>query len=290
MFENFFDQVILADQLGFGTAWVAETHLSCQTQKQTSNAVVPQFQGEIGLNTDILQLAHLIFARTKSIQVGSAIRNILCNGGPVAHAEAIRSFLKLNESISENRKLCIGFASGRFDFANEPYGIRPRYPWEKIAWSVLKGKILMEATEIFLRLLKGETLSSSDITTQYLMEKDFRNPEDWDKFNTEYKDKTGQTLGISGYQVPKYWEFEVLSLIPQEVSLKNLELTIGTHDPKLQEFVNKFLPVAVFNLSITPQDIIEKTHEHMRTCYHSSGGEWSRAHMPRTALCVYRSD
>ena len=28
MFENFFEQVELADELGFGTAWVAESHLS----------------------------------------------------------------------------------------------------------------------------------------------------------------------------------------------------------------------------------------------------------------------
>ena len=284
MFKNFFDQVILADQLGFGTAWVAETHLSCQTQKQTSNAVVPQFQGEIGLNTDILQLAHMVFARTQSIQVGSAIRNILCNGGPIAHAEGIRSFLKLNEVVSENRKLCLGFASGRFDFANEPYGIRPRNSWEKLAWPALKGKILMEATEIFLRFLKGETLSSSDIISQYLTLENFRNFEDWEKFKKDYEEKTGETLESSGYRIPKYWEFEILSLIPQEVSLKNLELTIGTHDPQLQEWANQFLPVSVFNLSITPQNIIEQTHERMRACYHPDGGEWSRTYMPRTAL------
>ncbi|NJM10373.1 MAG: LLM class flavin-dependent oxidoreductase, partial [Bdellovibrionaceae bacterium] len=33
MFENFFDQVQLADRLGYGVAWVAETHLSCEIQK-----------------------------------------------------------------------------------------------------------------------------------------------------------------------------------------------------------------------------------------------------------------
>ena len=33
MFENFFDQVKLADELGYGVAWVAETHLSCEIQK-----------------------------------------------------------------------------------------------------------------------------------------------------------------------------------------------------------------------------------------------------------------
>ena len=33
MFQNFFEQVVLADELGYTTAWVAETHLSCQVQK-----------------------------------------------------------------------------------------------------------------------------------------------------------------------------------------------------------------------------------------------------------------
>src|SRR5207302_11142441 len=84
MFENFFEQVVLADRLGFGTAWVAESHLSTEIQKLNPGAVIPHFVGEIGLNTDILQLAHRVFARTQRIGVGSAIMNILCNGGPVA--------------------------------------------------------------------------------------------------------------------------------------------------------------------------------------------------------------
>ena len=140
MFENFFSQIRLADALGFGTAWVAETHLSCQTQKKNPGAVIPQFQGEIGLNTDILQLAHKVFSQTKRIHIGSAIRNILCNGGPIAHAEAIRTFLTLHGLEQfEERLLNIGFASGRFPFSNTPYGIRPRNEFEKIAWPALRG-------------------------------------------------------------------------------------------------------------------------------------------------------
>ena len=70
MLENFFSQVKLADELGYQTAWVAETHLSCQVQKETAAAVIPNFKGEIGLNTDILQLAHLVYSQTKQIKVG----------------------------------------------------------------------------------------------------------------------------------------------------------------------------------------------------------------------------
>ena len=61
MFKNFFEQFLLADELGFGIGWIAETHLSCQIQKQNPGAVVPHFQGEIGLNTDILQMAHWLY-------------------------------------------------------------------------------------------------------------------------------------------------------------------------------------------------------------------------------------
>ena len=73
MLKNFFEQAKLADELGFETAWVAETHLSCQVQKENPGAVIPNFKGEIGLNTDVLQVAHLLFSQTKQIKVGSAV-------------------------------------------------------------------------------------------------------------------------------------------------------------------------------------------------------------------------
>src|SRR5437588_9839854 len=95
MFANFFEQADLADRLGFGTAWVAESHLSTEVQKTNPGAVIPHFVGEIGLNTDILQLAHRVFARTRRLGIGSAIRNILGHGGPAAHAERIQTILAL---------------------------------------------------------------------------------------------------------------------------------------------------------------------------------------------------
>lgn len=286
MFKNFFDQVKLADGLGFETAWIAETHLSCQTQKETSNAVIPKFKGEIGLNTDLLQMAHIIFSQTKNINVGSAIRNILCNGGPIAHAEGIRTFLKLQEVLGVTRKLSVGFASGRFDFANEPYGIRPRNEWEKKAWPALKGKVLSEATEIFLRLLKGETLSSDDIEVRNLVREDFRSEENWQEVLEAWNNENSQNSKskVGGLQVQKFWPFEKLTLIPKDVSLKNLELTLGSHDPKLQVFANTILPVSVFNLSITPQSVIDETHQRMKKGFNKAGGSWSPSNMPRTAL------
>jgi alkanesulfonate monooxygenase SsuD/methylene tetrahydromethanopterin reductase-like flavin-dependent oxidoreductase (luciferase family) len=286
MYRNFFDQVCLADELEFGTAWVAETHLSTETQKQNKQPVVPFFEGEIGLNTDILQLAHKVFARTKKIHIGSAIRNILCNGGPIAHAEAIRYFLSLHGlDDTEKRRLNIGFASGRFEFSNRPYGIVPRSEVEEAAWPVVKGKILLQATEIFLRFLNGEQFSSQDVAPIFLNERDFRKPEEWEAI--------ASLAGVGSEEMvalPSFYNFEKVGVIPFEAPLKLLDLTIGTHDAITQKKANEYLPVGVFNLSITPPEVIEATHRRMMEEYHPSGGPWQRSMMPRTAMVFLDND
>ncbi|HEY6137212.1 MAG TPA: LLM class flavin-dependent oxidoreductase [Thermoanaerobaculia bacterium] len=277
MFANFFEQVELADRLGFGTAWVAESHLSTEVQKTNPGAVIPHFVGEIGLNTDILQLAHRVFARTKRIGVGSAILNILCNGGPIAHAERIKTFLALHGLDPEERRtLTIGFASGRFPFINVPYGVVPRNPVESAAWPVVKNKIFEEATEIFLRLLKGETLNSTMIAPRVLRRGDFRSEEDWQRVLEAH----GQY--VDDVPLAPRWTFPNLKIVPQESRMDLLRLSIGSHDPALQAFANTFLPVGVFNLSITPGKEIEETNRRMLTQYH--GGGWERRLMPRTVL------
>lgn len=295
MLSNFFDQAVLADELGFGCAWVAETHLSCQVQKKNPGAVIPHFEGEIGLNTDILQLAHVLFARTKTINVGSAIRNIQCNGGPIAHAEAIKMFMSLRqmtEHITEqaaDRRLEIGFASGRFPFSNVPYGIHPRNAVEQAAWPALRGLVFQEATEIFLRLLKGEVLGSKDIRPKVLTRKHFRTDDDWIRVikaaGAAYADISTPDQVI----VPPFWKFDPVGVIPFEAPMKNLRLTIGAHDAETQNFANTILPVGVFNLSITPTAQIEETHTRMTSIYNkapwgASDGKWSRGLMPRTVL------
>ncbi len=263
MFENFFSQVELADRLGFGTAWVAETHLSCQIQKHNKHPVIPHFMGEIGLNTDILQLAHRVFARTRRIHIGSAVRNILCNGGPIAHAEAISTFLALHGlDPEEERRLEIGFASGRFEFSNRPYGIKPRSEFEQKHWAIVKGKILNQATEIFLRLLRGEQFSSETLKPQVVV-------------NSE-----NQSL----VTLNNFYEFEKLGLVPRELRRELLTLTLGSHDSELQIAANRIWPTRVFNLSITPPEVIEQTHQRLSQYYHPQGGSWQRWMMPRTAL------
>jgi alkanesulfonate monooxygenase SsuD/methylene tetrahydromethanopterin reductase-like flavin-dependent oxidoreductase (luciferase family) len=285
MFANFFEQVELADRLGCGTAWVAESHLSTEVQKTNPGAVIPHFTGEIGLNTDILQLGHRVFARTKRIGIGSAIMNILCNGGPIAAAERIKTFLALHGlDPGETRLLTVGFASGRFPFINIPYGIVPRDSVEEAAWPVVKNKIFEEATEIFLRLLRGETLSSGIITPRTLRRGDFRSDADWQRVLI--------ALGHAVDEVPlaPRWVFPNLKIIPQESRMELLRLSIGSHDPAVQAFANTILPVGVFNLSITPGDEIEKTNERMLTAYHRAGGGWHRRLMPRTVLVFYNDD
>lgn len=285
MWRNFFSQVDLADELGFGVAWVAETHLSCEIQKGTSQPVIPHFKGEIGLNTDILQLAHKIFARTKRIEVGSAIRNILCNGGPVAHAEAVRTFLAMHGlDESEKRRLHIGYASGRFDFSNRPYGIVPRSDLEKQVWPALKGKILIQASEIFLRLLRGDLLSSEDVEHLKLDRLDFRTDEDWKKAQAIAGGQP-ETLHFANF-----WNFERLGVIPRDVRRELLTLTIGTHDAEAQLRANQILPVGVFNLSITPPEVIEATHLRLQQNYHPDGGPWRRDLMPRTVMVFIDED
>ena len=273
MFDNFFKQLELADELDFDTAWVAETHLSCEVQKELASAVIPHFKGEIGLNTDIFQLAMVAASRTKRINFGSAIRNILCNGGPLAHAEALKTFLTLAPYSSfADRKLYLGFAAGRFPFSIRPYGILPRNELEEKAWPVAKGLVFRSAVEIFLRTLKGESLASSDIDPLVLLEKDFK-PELWESLNIE-----------DGHSIPHFFEFEKVGVIPNEPSMDNLQLVLGSHDPITQIKANEILPCWVFNLSITPDKAIDQTHARMEKHFHSDGGTWHRSYMPRTCL------
>jgi alkanesulfonate monooxygenase SsuD/methylene tetrahydromethanopterin reductase-like flavin-dependent oxidoreductase (luciferase family) len=285
MFANFFEQIELADQLGFGTAWVAESHLSTEVQKTNPGAVIPHFVGEIGLNTDILQLAHKVFARTRRISMGSAIMNILCNGGPIAAAERIKTFLSLHGlDPDERRLLTVGFASGRFPFINVPYGIVPRNAVEEAAWPVVKTRIFEEATEIFLRLLKGETLNSGMIAPRSLRRADFRSDADWQRVIDAY----GQQ--VDEVPVTPRWTFPNLKIVPENPRMDLLRLSIGSHDPATQLFANTIMPVGVFNLSITPGDEIEKTNARMETGYHPEGGGWHRRLMPRTVLVFINDD
>ena len=290
MFSNFFEQLEAADKLGFGTAWVAQAHLSTEVQKRNKQPVVPHWEGEVGLCTDFFQLAHLMFAKTKNINVGSAVMSLLTHGGPVGIAERVGSFLALHGlDKDEKRKLRIGFSAGRFEFMARPYGIVPRDIVEEAAWPALRGQIFAEACEIFLRLLNGEIVNSDVIRKTVLTRSNFRSDEDWQNVQKAVIERDSISNSPDSITIPNRYVFEDLKNIPQAWNRDLLDLILGSHDPSLQKEINEIRPVKVFNLSITPPEVIEATHERMSKCYHSDGGPWSRNYMPRT-LMVFVND
>ena len=285
MFANFFDQVELADELGFGVGWVAQAHLSTEVQKRNSKPVVPHYPGEVGLCTDFFQVASEMFSRTSSIEVGSAVMSILASGGPIAQAERVGSFLALHGLDSdESRRLHIGFSAGRFEFMARPYGIVPRDVVEEAAWPALRGQVFAEASEIFLRLLNGEIVSSEMIRPTVLTRDNFRSDEDWAGVQGAAMSVRGLDSSPDSIEFAKRYEFEEIKTIPQEWRRELLNLVLGSHDSKLQEEVNKLRPVQVFNLSITPPHVIEETHDRFSQHYHPDGGPWERSMMPRTVM------
>ena len=282
MFHNFFEQVRAADRLGFGTAWIAESHLSSAVQKRHREPVIPHWQGEVGLNVDFLQLAAAIFQRTQRLEAGSAVMNILCNGGPVAAAERIAAFCTLHGlDPAERRRIHVGFAAGRFDFMNRAHGIVARNALESAAWPVVRGKVFAEAAEIFLRLLRGDVLCSDDVGLQSLTRADFRSDADWQQVCARVS-----TLGPppEAIALERRFVFEPLQIVPRDWRRALCVPVLGSHDPQLQETVNRILPVQVFNLSITRPETIEDTHQRMQQAYHPDGGPWQRRYMPRTVM------
>ena len=286
MFANYYAQLEAADRLGFGVAWLAQAHLSTETQQMNSKPVVPHWKGEVGLCTDFCQLALESFRRTKRIDVGSAVVSILASGGPIAQAERIANTVQFLSHMDSKRKLHVGFSAGRFEFMARPYGIVPRNDVENAAWPALRGQVFMEASEIFLRLLRGDTIHSNDIRETVLTRENFRSDEDWQRVQQAFAgDETPESIPID-----RRYNFEEISIVPKNWPRNQLELVAGTHDPNAQEFVNKFLPVKVFNLSITSPEIIDNTHKRMSELFHPSGGKWQRRDMPRTTFVFLNSE
>ena len=275
MYANYLEQLGVADELGYGVAWIAQAHLSTEVQKRNKRPVIPHWEGEVGLCTDFFQLALLSMERTNRIEVGSAVLSILANGGPIAVAERIGNFCALQQVRGDTRKLNLGFSAGRFQFMASPYGIVPRNAVEEAAWPALRGQIFWEAAEIMLRLVRGDTICSDDIRETVLTRANFRSDEDW-KVVQSANGTEDQEIHIQ-----RRYEFEEIKSIPQEWDRSGVNLVIGSHEPSLQEHVNTFMPVQVFNLSITQPDVIEATHERMKGAYN---GQWERRMMPRTVM------
>ncbi len=153
----------------------------------------------------------------------------------------------------------------------------------------LGGQIFAEACEIFLRLLNGEIVNSDMIRKTILTRSNFRSDEDWEKVQNAAVERDSLSSVPDSVLIPNRYVFEDVKNIPQEWNRDLLDLVLGSHDPKLQKSINQILPVKVFNLSITPPELIEATHDRMRKHYHASGGPWKRNYMPRT-LMVFVND
>jgi alkanesulfonate monooxygenase SsuD/methylene tetrahydromethanopterin reductase-like flavin-dependent oxidoreductase (luciferase family) len=290
MYSNYIEQLKLADNLGYGVAWIAQAHLSTEIQKRNRNPVIPHWEGEVGLCTDFFQLAALSFAETKQIEVGSAVLSILANGGPIAVAERVGNFCALQELRGDSRKLHIGYSAGRFQFMASPYGVIPRDAVERAAWPALRGQIFWEASEIFLRLLNGEAFSSDSVRKTILSKDTFRTDEDWQAVQETAIEVGGLDKPPQEIEIPNHYEFEEIKCIPQNWNRDLLSLTLGSHEPALQIETNKYRPVQVFNLSITAPELIEATHDRMTESYHESGGSWQRNMMPRTIMVFLNNE
>ena len=291
MYRNFFQQLECADRLGFGVGWIAQAHLSTETQKSNSRPVVPHWQGEVGLCTDFPQLAMEAFRRTERIDIGSAVVSILASGGPIAQAERIANVLHLlGMTEGQRRRLHVGFSAGRFEFMARPYGIVPRNAVEEAAWPALRGQIFLEAAEIFLRLLRGDVVNSDTVRTTTLTRSNFRSDEDWAAVQAAAVEFEALDEAPDRIDVPNRYMFEDLKIVPQSFDRSLLNLVAGTHDPHAQTFVNTILPVSVFNLSITSPEVIDATHERMKSAYHPDGGAWTRGHMPRTSFVFINAE
>ena len=291
MLRNYFQQLECADRLGFGVGWIAQAHLSTETQKSNQRPVVPHWKGEVGLCTDFPQLALESFRRTKNLEIGSAVVSILASGGPIAQAERMANVLSLH-GLDENEHRClhVGFSAGRFEFMARPYGVVPRNAIEEAAWPALRGQIFMEAAEIFLRLLRGDVINSTMIRPTVLTRANFRSDEDWlavQNAAVEFEALKERPVEIN---IPSRYVFEDLKIVPSDFRRSLLKLVAGTHDPRAQTFVNSILPVKVFNLSITSPEVIDATHERMRKVYHADGGTWKRSDMPRTSFVFLNAE
>lgn len=262
VFEAFFKQVQAAEAMNYDTIWIAESHFSSEVQKSHRHPVIPNYDGEVGLNCDTMQLFALLLQQTRKLNFGSAIFNIVGgNGGPIAAADRVRTLAFLNGLQANPRQLHIGVAAGRFPYINAPFGIVPRDAREQAHWETYKRYIFLEALEIFLRLSLGETISSDQVVA-------------YRKF-----------LDVKDYK--SRWQFEPLRLVPElePAATAKLNFVLGSHDPMARDLGFSLGDMDVFNLSFTPPEQLNKIHAELTSkCQQLQIQPWNRKRLPRTVL------
>ncbi len=287
--RQFFEQLQLAEDCGFRTMWLAESHFSSEVQKHNKQPVIPNYRGEVGINADSMQLIQQAMARTGKIGFGTAIHNIVGgNGGPIASADRVRSLVFLNGFLPTPRRLDIGFAAGRFPYINAPFGILPRDKIETTCWPQVQRLIFLEATEIFLRLSQGETLASDDLKRWTINSGMFRSPGDWE----QAVQAAGLSKDVDAIPYRQRWTFEKLRLVPEvsEQMSALLHFILGSHDPMAREVATKHADVDLFNLSFTAPDAIDAAHREMEQICATYQRRWHRGRMPRTVLVFIDKD
>lgn len=265
--ENFLSQATLGESLGVDTVWLAESHFSSEVQKTTSVATIPKFFGEVGLNADSFQFFHLLASRTSRVHLGTGIHNIVGgSGGPIASADRVNAIRFFNENFWEGeRRLKFGVAAGRFPYQNTPFGIVPRDEAEKKNWDWTRRTVFLEALEIFLRLLRGEALSSEEVA---------RHPSP-----------------DTGYTPERRWNFERLQLVPEAPrEPARLDIVLGSADPLALDVAQSFWDVDLFNLSFTPPDQIEALHAKLAARCAERDWKWRRDRLPRTVMVFVDPD
>jgi len=278
---NFLAQARLAEELGVDTVWCAESHFSSDVQKKTTLATIPHFHGEVGINSDSFQLFHLLAAETERIHLGVGIHNIVGgSGGPVASADRVNTLRFINEHFwSPARTLRIGVAAGRFAYQNAPFGITPRTRTEKILWPAVRRIAFLEAVEIFLRLLRGEALSSADVAPHAVSEAEARGA-----LKAEF-DAVCSGIEFPCRVAPR-WPFELLELVPRSFPSEHLRIVLGSADQEALAVARRYWDVDLFQLSFTPPAVIETIHQKMASGWPS----WHRSRLPRTVLVFIDPD
>ena len=127
---------------------------------------------------------------------------------------------------------------------------------------------------------EGDVVSSDSVRSTTLTRENFRSDDDWKRVQEAHGSD------VDAIDIDSRYVFEDIRIVPNTFDRNQLVLVAGTHDPKAQVFVNSFLPVRVFNLSITQPDVIEATHERMRSCFHPDGGGMEALGYATNQFCI----
>jgi alkanesulfonate monooxygenase SsuD/methylene tetrahydromethanopterin reductase-like flavin-dependent oxidoreductase (luciferase family) len=218
------------------------------------------------------------------VGLGTAIHNIVGgSGGPIASADRVNFLRFTNRHFwGGERMLRIGIAAGRFPYQNAPFGVVPRSAQEAALWPCLRRTLFLEALEIFLRLLRGEVLSSAQVCTYPTSEQEAR-----ETLKEHFPALQAQIE--FPFAAPR-WQFEALQLVPRPEADDRLRIVLGSQDPQAIEVAQRYGDPDLFNLSFTPPAQIEALHRKLSALNQARGRTWERARLPRTVLVFIDRD